>query len=334
MPNNPLDDLLARAEQEPTDDALRGVLIDALVEAGDPRGELAAVQAKCAALDVLYEELVEKHRKLYVADQDAFRLTKDSGFVDEISLSIYEDVYKKKRAGKPILEKIFATRSGRMATAVKLAFSDKKPAAPVKDMLACLALLPKAPALRSLDLHVGASKGKVAIDVAPALAKLTLTKLGLRGAGALFKSVLAGTWPSVTSLVLEPYRGELAIADCKRLFEKEAFPDLVELSFDGDEEVLEKLVTSPIASQLRVLDLESCSIEDPCGKQLVAAKPTLGKLEKLSVRAKYLTVPTIRELRAAYGDVRGLPDDTQLAWIEGELERSNSRHDHYEEIEE
>jgi hypothetical protein len=332
-PADSIEALLSRAEQNPTDSATIAVLLDALSEADDPRGELGAVQSRGAALEALDEALHAKHgAAAYVPDVDRqLSLDKSSGFVDAISITVET---KSKRTAKALLESVLAKPAGRMAHTVTLHLSAEQPAKLIKDALACLPVLEQLPALRALDFYVYATnEAAVEIDLAPALAKLALTKLALRGSSAPIKRVLAGTWPKITRLVLAPYSSEpLAPGECNRLFDGKAFPNLAELEADLPEEVLAKLVASPLAGRLKVLDLSGSRLAEKVAAKLVAGKSKLTKLEQLSVNPEELTVKTIRGLRGLCSTVRGLPDEEQLVWAEQKARSYDD--DRYEEIEE
>jgi hypothetical protein len=327
--------LLERAERDPGDNALRGVLADALIEAGDPRGELAAVQATRAALDELGSALDAQHRaQVYGPEEKGLDLGTDVGFIDAISLSLDEHDYKAKRTANATFARLLSLRAGRMVQKVTLRLLDTKPAKIVKDVTAVLALLAeRAPMLRELDLYVYATDGVVDFDLVPMLARLELKKLALRGSDAMVRSAVAGTLRGITHLELHPYTDKpLTATHVKRLLEGKAFPDLVELTPDLPESVVHKLLESPLAARLEYIDLSAVSVDDKLARKLLASKRKLANLERLVVGAEEMSLKMLRDLRGFCREVRGLPATQELAWLEAKYERVQQ--ERYEEIEE
>jgi hypothetical protein len=327
--------LLERAERDPGDNAVRGLLADALVKAGDPRGELAGVQRVRAALDELGSALDAQHRaQVYGPEEKGLDLRTDSGFIDEISLSLDERAYKAKRTAAATFDRLLSLRAGRLVQKVTLQLTDTKPAKIVKDITSVLAMLAeRAPMLRELDLHVYATDGVVDFDPLPMLGKLALKKLALRGSDVMVRSVVAGTLRGITHLELHPYSEKpLTATHFKRLLEGKAFPDLVELTPDLPESVVHKLLASPLAARLEYLDLSVVSVDDKLAKKLLASKGKLANLERLVLDAEEMTMKMLRNLRGFCSEVRGLPVEKELAWLEAK--HASVRQERYEEIEE
>jgi hypothetical protein len=329
------DELLGRAERDPDDAALREVLADALTEAGDPRGELAAVQTARANLEALVHELAKVHgAAVYGEKVDGLTLGTDSGFIDAIDLRLGAEQYKAKLTARRVLERVLALRAGRLVRTIDLELSHAKAAHVVKDATAALALLREHAALRELSVRFTADDGPVDVDLAPVLAKHPITKLSVYGSPATFKSVLAKSWPTVTTFAFRVYSDKpLTAAALKRLFEGTTFPKLTTLVPDLAPTTLGKLFASPLAKQLKTIDLSWTSFDDDVAKVVLSSKKRLAKLERFVVDdCDHVTVARVRQLQGLCQRVVGVPTAAELAWVEAQ--HAAHEHDHYEEIEE
>ena len=65
----------------------------------------------------------------------------------------------------------------------------------------------------------------------------------------------------------------------------------------------------------------------------MAAKPKLKKLKRLAIDAEYLSTKDLRALRGFCTEMIGMPNETQLGWVDRKAADLNAR-DRYQEIEE
>jgi hypothetical protein len=122
-----------------------------------------------------------------------------------------------------------------------------------------------------------------------------LAKLVLHASHAEIRRVLALTWPGITQLVITVKRSR-ATTDFARLLDGSAFPNLAELVPALPPGVIEKLCTSPLAAQLRVLDLRSMVIDERLARKLIAARAQFVRLDALALDMTYLSPELRRRL--------------------------------------
>jgi uncharacterized protein (TIGR02996 family) len=298
--------LLERAERDPDDNALRVVLADALSEAGDPRGELAAVQRQHDALVTLSGALWETYPALYGPRIDELALTHESGFIDTLTLQLGDGQYERPETARHILARVLPLRVARLVHRVRLDIFDVSAETLVPDVTASLALLAQhAPVLRDLELRLYTSEDVANIDLGPALDKLALEKLAIYASNRTLQYLCAGTWPAITKLVIGTLStdDEIEVTSVRRLLDGKAFPNLVDLTPELPPKVLAELYASPIARRLKIL--RCAFIEDPHAKALLANRANLVALEELVTQACY-TPALRRELLARFPEVRGL----------------------------
>lgn len=326
--------LLEMLAENPEDEGIGFVLVDALTQAGDVRGELAAVQSRRAALAALLDELAGDKRDDRAGDGVSIHVA--YGIAESISVTVGDDDYKAKRSGAALLAKALEPRPRRLVRKVwlRLGGTKSKAAVVAKDAAAALAVLvERAPVVRSLDVALYA-KGDVDVDLGPCLAALPITELSLVAPAPTIRTFLASTHAKLERLAIRGSDG-LTLAHVKRLLDGTAVPALRHIQPDLDVAIVKKLIASPLATRLESLDVSQSgsSFDAAAVRALVAAKPKLKQLERLEINGEYLDTKVLRSLKGFCRQVIGVPDDAQLAWVDAKV-AEHLRADRYEELEE
>jgi uncharacterized protein (TIGR02996 family) len=180
-------------------------------------------------------------------------------------------------------------------------------------------LWPALPGLRKLVTHGGGLE--VGTIDAPALEHLEIKTGGLAAATA--RAIAAARCPRLRSLDVwygDPnYDGDATIADVRPLLERTDLPKLVHLGLMNaafSDEICRTLAGTPLAAQIRELDLSLGTLSDDGAAALVAAAGSLPRLKKLDVTNNFLSEAAVSALRAAFPAV--VADDQREADDEDE----------------
>ncbi len=303
-------ELEAQIAADPEELARYAVLGDALVRAGDPRGELIALQLAAQAqppgkaadkLRAAAEAHFAAHAKAFLGPlaPHAARLTWRSGFIRrmELAASARVDV-------AALLPQALAHPSGRFVVELALQVDGAAEGARLLAALAAAAprslrdldlilrgelgaelgpLLPRVPWLERLN--VTAQRIEIGAPSLPALRRLRLAALTLTS--TCVQALAEAAWPALERLELRFGTRDdppATFADVRPLLLHTALPRLTHLRlrnapFAGG--VLRELLSAPLATQLAVLDLSHGSMSPADAAALVTTPTRLAHLREL-----------------------------------------------------
>ncbi|HEU0031778.1 MAG TPA: hypothetical protein VFQ53_14170 [Kofleriaceae bacterium] len=335
-------DLETAIAADPYGTSVYAVYGDSLQAAGDPRGELIALQlaedAKPgdAKLVAAIGRLLEKHRAHLFGP-----LAKHAGKLREFSEGAFIwrfgfihiaqlDRQELTDPLAPIVRDLLHHPSGRFVAELLLRDDDERDLAELLELLATGEPL----SLRALELTTAADVGDLGgvLRAHPKLRRLAVR--GRVGSDAVtpirttLRSIVAAALPELEELELRLVNRDARVPDVRALLRRTDLPALRRLrlrSADFPNEILADLVESPFASQLELVDLSLCEIGDRAIGGLVDRRARFPNLREVVLTRGHLSRTMLARLEDMVKKVSFADDDPD---DEGRLDDA----DYYDEV--